>query len=121
MAHLFATGLEPIGLRPPHFGVMTLIAANPGLTQQELVGLSMIDPSSMVAILDELEERGIAERKPNPDDRRKHAVHLTRRGRAALAKAREVAISVAEDALAPLDAGERDALQVLLRKLAGLG
>jgi DNA-binding MarR family transcriptional regulator len=121
MAHLFATGLEPIGLRPPHFGVMTLIATNPGLTQQELVGLSMIDPSSMVAILDELEERGIAERKPNPDDRRKHAVHLTRRGRAALAKAREVAISVAEDALAPLDAGERDALQVLLRKLAGLG
>lgn len=120
LAHLFAAALEPLGLRPPHFGVITLIAADPGMTQQELVGRSMIDPSSMVSILDELEERGIAERRPFPEDRRKHSVHLTRRGKATLAKAREVAISVADDAFAPLDAREREALQVLLRKLAGV-
>jgi DNA-binding MarR family transcriptional regulator len=121
VAHLFATALEPLGLRPPHFGVMTLIDADPGLTQQELVGRSMIDASSMVAILDELEQRGIAERRPYPDDRRKHALHLTRRGKAALAKAREAAISVAIEAFEPLDAAEQEKLRLLLRKLAGVG
>jgi DNA-binding MarR family transcriptional regulator len=121
MAHLFAAALEPLGLRPPHFGVITLIAADPGITQQELVGRSTIDPSSMVSILDELEELGIAERRPNPEDRRKHALYLTRRGKATLAKARQIAISVADDALAPLDPRERETLQTLLRKLAGVG
>ena len=120
MAHLFAAALEPLGLRPPMFGVMTLIDAEAGLTQKELVGRSMIDPSSRVAILDELEQLGIAERRPNPADRRKHAVHLTRRGKSKLASARKVAISVAAEALAPLNAKERETLQTLLRKLAGV-
>ena len=120
MAHRFALGLEPLELRPPQFGVMTLVAAHPGLTQQELVGMSMIDASTMVAVLDGLERRGLAERRPNPGDRRKHALHLTRRGTATLAKAREVAVSVANEALAPLDADERQTLQGLLRKLAGV-
>jgi DNA-binding MarR family transcriptional regulator len=120
MAHAFTTALEPLGLRPPHFGVLTLIAADPGVTQQQLVDRSMIDPSSMVSILDELEERSLAERRANPNDRRKHALHLTRRGKTTLARARKVASSVAGDVLAPLDAGERKTLQALLRKLAEL-
>ncbi len=120
MAHMFARALEPLGLRPPHFGLMTLIDAEPGRTQQELVASSMIDPSSMVAILDELEELGLAERRQNPSDRRKHAVHLTRRGASTLARARKVAIGLADEALAPLDAGERETLRMLLRKLAGV-
>jgi DNA-binding MarR family transcriptional regulator len=120
MAHRFAAALEPLGLRPPMFGVMTLIDAESGLTQKELVGRSMIDPSSMVAILDELEQLDLAERRRNPKDRRKHAVHLTRRGKAKLARAQKVAVSVATEALAPLDAKERETLQGLLRKLAGV-
>jgi DNA-binding MarR family transcriptional regulator len=121
MAALFARSLEPLGLRPPHFGVMTLIDAQPGRTQQELVSSSMIDASSMVAILDDLEERGMVERRRHPTDRRKHAVHLTRRGAGALARARKVAVEVADEALAPLDPDERETLRVLLRKLAGVG
>jgi DNA-binding MarR family transcriptional regulator len=120
MAHLFAAALEPLGLRPPMFGVMTLIDAEPGLTQNELVGRSMIDPSSMVAILDELEQLGLAERRQNPQDRRKHALHLTRRGQAKLVSAQKVAVSVAAEALPQLDARERETLQALLRKLAGV-
>jgi DNA-binding MarR family transcriptional regulator len=116
----FADALHPLGLRPPHFGVMSLIAASPGSAQSELVARSMIDPSTMVAVIDELEERGIAERRPDPADRRKRAVHLTAKGRRTLAKAREAAVRTAEDVLGPLDQGERETLRVLLRKLAGL-
>src|SRR2546421_9364189 len=91
-AHRFAAGLEPLGLRPPHFGVLTLIDAQPGSTQQELGDRSMIDPSSMVAIVDELERLGLAERRVDPADRRKHAVHLTRKGTRTLERARAVAM-----------------------------
>ena len=88
MAHMFADALEPLGLRPPHFGVLTLIDSHPGSTQQELVDRSMIDPSSMVAVIDELEELGLAERRAHPGDRRKHAVHLTADGQRTLEQAR---------------------------------
>ena len=119
-AHHFALTLEPLGLRPPHFGVMTLVEANPGLTQSELVAKALIDPSSMVAVIDELEELGLAERRAHPSDRRKHPIHLTAKGRRTLERAREAAVEMVEEMLAPLDAGERDTLRVLLRKLAGV-
>ena len=120
MGHRFTHTLEPLGLRPPHFGVMTLIEAHPGATQQQLVDDSLIDPSSMVAVIDELEGKGLAERREHPADRRKHAVHLTQKGRRTLERARKRAIEMTEDALSPLTARERDTLRSLLRKLAGL-
>jgi DNA-binding MarR family transcriptional regulator len=120
MAARFAAALEPLGLRPPHFGVLTLIDAHPGSAQQELVTRSLIDPSSMVAVIDELERMGLAERRRHPDDRRKHAVYLTARGKRTLARARQAAIEMAQEVFAPLDARELEILRRLLRKLAGV-
>lgn len=119
-SHMFTKSLEPLGLRPPHFGVMQLIAADPGVTQQELADRSLIDASSMVAVVDELEELGYAERRPHPGDRRKHAVYLTAEGKRNLERARAVATKLAKDVLAPLDGGEVETLTRLLRKLAGV-
>jgi DNA-binding MarR family transcriptional regulator len=119
-AHLFAEALEPLGLRPPHFGVMTLIASDPGLTQQELAERSLIDPSSMVAVVDELEELGYAERQTHPGDRRKHSVHLTADGKRTLERARAAAVQTAKHVLAPLERTEVETLRRLLRKLAGV-
>jgi DNA-binding MarR family transcriptional regulator len=118
-ASMFTTALEPLGLRPSHFGVLTLIESHPGSAQQELVTRSLVDPSSMVAVIDELEKIGFAERRVHPEDRRKHAVYLTARGRRTLERARKVATEMAEELLAPLDAPERETLRKLLRKLAG--
>ena len=117
---MFAQALEPLGLRPPHFGVLRLIDADPGLTQQELAARTLIDPSSMVAVLDELEELGYAERRPDAADRRKHAIHLTADGERMLERAQAAAIETAKEILAPLDAGEVRELRRLLRKLAGV-
>ena len=119
-AHLFAEALRPLGLRPHHFGVLTLIASEPGRTQQELVDRSMIDPSTMVKLIDELEERGLAERRVDPQDRRRRAVHLTDKGRATLERAQDAANATIDDVLAPLDQAERETLRLLLRKLSGL-
>jgi DNA-binding MarR family transcriptional regulator len=120
-ARYFAAALEPLGLRPPHFGVLTLIDANPGSAQRELVERSMIDASTMVAVIDELEERGLAERRPDPEDRRKRALYLTPQGRRTLERARTVAIETARKVFDPLNEQELKTLTKLLRKLAGAG
>jgi hypothetical protein len=98
MAHEFAAALEPLGLRPPHFGVMTLI----------------------VAVVDELEQMGLAERRRHAQDRRKHAVYLTARGRRTRQRAQAVAVQMAQRVFAPLDGAELETLRRLLRKLAGV-
>jgi DNA-binding MarR family transcriptional regulator len=119
IARKFAEALEPLGLRPPHFGVLTLISTSPGSAQRELVERSMIDASTMVAVIDELEERGLAERRPDPTDRRRRAVYLTPQGRRTLERARKAAIATAKDVFGPLDERELATLTKLLRKLAG--
>src|SRR3954463_2282128 len=120
IARNFAAALEPLGLRPPHFGVLTLIATHPGSAQRELVERSMIDASTMVAVIDELEQLGLAERRPHQADRRKRAVHLTPKGRRTLERARKVAFQTAAEMFSALDQDEVATLRTLLRKLAGL-
>ena len=116
----FAQELENLGLRPTQFAVMSVIDSEPGLTQQALVEATGVDPSSMVQMLDGLEEAGLAERRAHPSDRRKRAIHLTKEGRALLRRARRAATIVGEAAFAPLEPAERAQLHALLRKLAGL-
>src|ERR1700736_6652294 len=84
----FAALLEPEGLHPRHFGVMNIVAAHPGISQQGLRDLTAIDPSSMVSVIDELEERGIAERRDHPTDRRTRAIYLTPSGEQTLERLR---------------------------------
>jgi len=74
----------------------------------------------MVATLDGLEERGLAERRPHPDDRRKRAIYLTAAGQQVLREGRKVGTSVGREVFAPLTAAERKQLHALLRKLSGL-
>jgi DNA-binding MarR family transcriptional regulator len=116
----FLALLEPHGFHPREFGLMTVIASRPGLTQHELATTARVDPSSMVALLDALEEKGLAERRVDPDDRRRRAVHLTDKGREQMRVLQREARKAAETFMAPLDDDERATLNRLLRKLAGL-
>src|SRR5262249_43022017 len=100
----FVMALTPLGLRPPPDGLMVVAAANPGKTQQQLAELAQIDPSTLVAQIDELEKAGMAERRPDADDRRKRAIYLTANGERTLARARAVATEIGEDLVAPLNA-----------------
>jgi DNA-binding MarR family transcriptional regulator len=118
MAAEFAGALEPLGIQPRDFGVLNLLDAHPGITQQELGAGALVDPSSMVALLDELEERGLAERRPHATDRRKRSIHLTPAGRRLLNRARGVAGQTVADLFAPLSAREVAELRRILRKVA---
>src|SRR4051794_5711984 len=99
---------------------MTVMAKRPGLTQHELASLARVDPSSMVAVLDDLERRGIAERRVDPEDRRRRAVHLTPKGDEQMRVLQREARKAAKSFLGPLSEEEKATLNALLRKLAGL-
>jgi DNA-binding MarR family transcriptional regulator len=74
----------------------------------------------MVATIDSLEERGLAERKPHPTDRRKREVRLTAEGERVLREGRKVATVAARETFGRLSPDERKQLHALLRKLSGL-
>jgi DNA-binding MarR family transcriptional regulator len=116
----FGAALADIGLHPREFGVLTIIAERPAITQQEIVDATQVDSSTMVATLDAFEERGLATRRVHPEDRRKRTVHLTPQGQKLLARATELAGVVGDETFAPLTGAERRQLRALLRKLAGL-
>ena len=114
----FQRALAPLGLHPRQFGVMTIVSAAPGTSQQQLQERTGIDPSSMVAVIDELEARGLAERRAQPGDRRVRAIFHTKAGERALQRAKAVAGELQRELLAPLSPSERRTLIELLRKLA---
>jgi DNA-binding MarR family transcriptional regulator len=72
----------------------------------------------MVATIDDLEARGLVERRPHPSDRRAHALHITDEGREVLGRGRQLSRQAQEDLLAPLSREERKLLHDLLLRLA---
>jgi DNA-binding MarR family transcriptional regulator len=116
----FAEGLAAEGLHLREFAALNIVAARPGLTQHDLAAAAEIDASTLVATLDGLEQRGLAERRILPEDRRKRSIHLTAEGEAALARGRALAKRLGDELFGALDATERRQFELLLRKLAGL-
>jgi len=116
----FVSALEPLGFHPREYGVMHVVGARPGITQEELAAESDVDRTSIVSLLDQLEARGMAERRVHPKDRRKRCIFLTEEGERTLEKLRAVATEAGDELFAPLTARERDQLAALLRKLAGV-
>lgn len=114
----FGAALEEHGMHPRDFGVMMLMASRPGLTQQQLHEQSGIDPSSMVAVIDELEAVGLAERRADPDDRRARRIYLTRRGEQTLERVQSLTAELQGEMFARLSREELRQLHTLLRKLA---
>ncbi|MHB8657421.1 MAG: MarR family winged helix-turn-helix transcriptional regulator [Solirubrobacteraceae bacterium] len=114
----FAERIESIGLHPRMWGALNVLAAEGAITQHALGRCVGMDPSSMVTTIDELEARGLVERRPHPGDRRAHALHITPEGHRILARGRELARGAQEELLSPLDAGERRQLHQLLLRIA---
>jgi DNA-binding MarR family transcriptional regulator len=77
-------------LSPAQYSALVIIAANPGRKQSEIAGALGIQRPNFVAMMDELERRGLAERLRTPVDRRSRALALTAAGAALVARARRV-------------------------------
>ena len=68
-------------ISPGRLGILLLVEANPGVTQSRLARAVHLDRSTMVGVIDTLEERGLLERRRG-EDRRTNGLSLTRAGRA---------------------------------------
>ena len=75
--------LAVLELVPAHAGILKILAGTPGMSQCTLARALGTLPSRMVGYLDELESKGLLERRLHQSDRRNHALHLTKAGRAA--------------------------------------
>ncbi|HEX2341845.1 MAG TPA: MarR family transcriptional regulator [Vicinamibacterales bacterium] len=114
----FAERLAAIDLSPPHAGILRFVNMSGGISQQALAGNLRILPSRLVVLIDQLEERGLVERRADPADRRSYALHLTDKGREAMKAIGRVARDHQDALLASLSAEERDRLASLLRRVA---
>jgi DNA-binding MarR family transcriptional regulator len=114
----FAERLTELDLHPRHFGMLSHLAASEGQSQQALSVALGIHRSAMVALVDDLEQRGLAERRRDPADRRAYTLHLTPRGRKVLARAERVAQEHEAELLRGLGASERSRLIALLQRVA---
>ncbi|WP_341720783.1 MarR family transcriptional regulator [Micromonospora sp. FIMYZ51] len=119
IAQSFAERLAPLGIAPNHFGLLMQLERAEGSSQQRLADALGIHRKVMVGLLDDLERRGLVERRRHPADRRAHAIHLTAAARELLPRARDVADKHEEEVLATLDEGERAQLIAVLQRLAG--
>jgi DNA-binding MarR family transcriptional regulator len=114
----FARTMADAQMTPGQFGVISLIGANPGLTQSALARAVGIERSTMVAVIDGLQERGLVERCPSPVDRRSYALVLTADGAALLDRLIPLVRAHERNVARRLSAADKDKLIELLTKLS---
>jgi DNA-binding MarR family transcriptional regulator len=113
----FAERIAAVDLNPPLFRILNLVDAREGQSQQAIGAAIEVPASRMVALVDELEQRGLVDRRPDPKDRRVRALFLTTKGRKALTRGREIAKQHEKDLTEGMAPADRRRLVDLLQKI----
>jgi DNA-binding MarR family transcriptional regulator len=111
--------LKAFDLTPGAFGALTLIQANPGITQGTLAGAFGVDKSTMSPVIFRLEQRGLVRREVLASDRRRHALFLAAAAEPTYNAARDRMRAVEASIAARLTKAEQRELARLLVKLQG--
>lgn len=115
------TALAPLDLNSRSYSLLELLATTDGVSQRELADALRLDPSQIVALVDGLERRTLAERRPHLSDRRQKSVVITGPGRELYAQARERIEGSIDQLLGDLDDDERQTLRLLLQRIVAPG
>lgn len=110
------TELTAFGLRPRHVIGLTLLRGSGEQSQADLAEALGIDPTNVVALLNELESAGLVERRRSPADRRRHTVVLTPRGVQRLTEIESALAGLEHRMFAALDGDEQATLHRLLQR-----
>jgi DNA-binding MarR family transcriptional regulator len=109
--------LSAYGLTPRHGYTLSHLCENGPTSQQSLLDVLEVDPSVLVAILNDLENAGLAERKRDPEDRRRHIVEMSEQGRSALTAMEGTIDTIERELLADLSPADAEQLRSLLSKV----
>jgi DNA-binding MarR family transcriptional regulator len=112
----FSEALAPLGIVPAQFGLMTTLSTLGPVPQSEIGRRLGVSGASVVQLVDDLEERGLVERRRFEGDRRNQVVHLRPGATDVLAQARTLAGKTLEHRLGALDAAESKRLVQLLQR-----
>jgi DNA-binding MarR family transcriptional regulator len=118
---VFVERMEPFGLRTVDFSVLSLLNANPNITQKRLARAINVSPPNVAILLDRLEGRGLLVRQRNPLDKRSQTLVLTAEGARLCARAEVTACALEQEATSALTAREREQLLALLQKIVPAG
>jgi MarR family transcriptional regulator for hemolysin len=88
-----------------------------GITQLDLAARAGISAATLVRQIDQLEEAGLVDRNPSPDDRRANLIHLTKHGRARFQEVDAIAAELRQEVLGDLDPAEVNAMIEFTTKL----
>jgi DNA-binding MarR family transcriptional regulator len=114
----FAARLAELDLTPAHLGVLRVVGQHPGLSQQAVSERTGALPSQIVRLIDELEERGLIERRRSTSDRRQHELHTRQDAKERLAQVLSAVRDHDAEITDGLTATEKELLAELLAKLA---
>ncbi len=114
----FEQTLTPLGLRQRHVVALSYLRGHGPTAQQTLAERLCMDASSLVGLLNKLEEDELVVRHRDRADRRRALIELSVRGEAALCDVDRALQGVEDEILVELDAGERTALRRLLARLS---
>jgi DNA-binding MarR family transcriptional regulator len=117
----FEATLKGHDFTPGSFGVLTLIRANPGITQVALAAAFEVDKSTMSPVIVRLESRGLVRRKVLARDRRRHALFFEESAEPVYLAVRAKVKALEERVAARLTRSEQRELWRLLIKLQGGG
>jgi DNA-binding MarR family transcriptional regulator len=114
---LLADGFASAGVRGYHYRLLAALEEFGPASQAALGRRTSIDRSDVVAALNDLAARGLIERSPDPDDRRRNVITITPPGVEQLRDLDEIVVGVQESLLAPLSRADRAQLIDLLTRL----
>lgn len=87
-----AQAVQHLDVRPTQCDLLVFVARYPNQTQKQIAAGSFVDPSLLARDLRALEQKGLLQRTPDPDDRRANRVHLTESGAAAAAEISQISV-----------------------------
>ncbi|MFV2039009.1 MAG: MarR family winged helix-turn-helix transcriptional regulator [Acidimicrobiales bacterium] len=115
----FARIMAEVGVSPGQFSLLTLVEANPGISQTTLALTYGLDKSTLSYSVNELVKRDLIHRTRRNSDRRFYGLELTDGGSATLRRATAVVETQERRMDAALEPGERGQLLALLTRVAG--